>query len=79
MGSGRGDETKEASQMSLRAVKVETLAKVSPSTPLTKTLLDGKRQKRSRSGPKRPATLKVQMQKQLPVLPAKGGENLGRA
>ncbi|KAK3434349.1 hypothetical protein EUGRSUZ_D01846 [Eucalyptus grandis] len=54
MGSGRGDETKEESQMSSPAVKVETLAKVSPSTPLTKTLLDGKRQKRSRSGAKRP-------------------------
>ncbi|XP_030454033.1 uncharacterized protein LOC115675486 [Syzygium oleosum] len=54
MGSGRGDETKEASQMSSPAVKVETLEKVSPSTPLTKTLLDGKRQKRNRSGAKRP-------------------------
>ncbi|XP_030551646.1 uncharacterized protein LOC115756102 [Rhodamnia argentea] len=53
MGSGRGDETKEASQMSSPAVKVDTLAKVSPPTPLTKTLLDGKRQKRSRSGAKR--------------------------
>ncbi|KAI3421500.1 uncharacterized protein J3R85_012192 [Psidium guajava] len=54
MGSGHGDETKDASQMSSPAVKVDTLAKVSPSTPLTKTLLDGKRQKRSRSGAKRP-------------------------
>ncbi|KAF8033034.1 hypothetical protein BT93_D1808 [Corymbia citriodora subsp. variegata] len=54
MGSGHGDETKEAIQMSSPANKVEMLAKVCPSTPLTKTLLDGKRQKRSRSGAKRP-------------------------